>query len=99
MLEGAPTGSMSVGCGPTAAYWTDGQADLTLTAGQDASCEVHVVKFNPDAPAIHLGASLDPIAILVRFDVVPPNSAPRPSGDGDDAHVCGPASGLLIVVR
>ena len=80
VLEGAPTGSVSVGCTPTAMYWTNGQADLALPGGQDASCEVPVVKLNPDAPAIHLGAALDPIAPPARFNVVPPNSAAERAG-------------------
>ena len=55
-----PTGSVSVVCQPNTPYWTNGKVDLTLTEGQEATCTVPVVKNNPVAPYVPLGAVIDP---------------------------------------
>ncbi|MCU1281534.1 MAG: hypothetical protein JWM53_5080 [bacterium] len=73
VLEGAPTGDVSVMCSPSAAYWTNGKADLTLNGGQDATCEVLVVKSNPDAPIAQTGAEIEPAVTPLRFNLVAPH--------------------------
>lgn len=81
VLEGAPTGSISVGCSTNGNYWTNGKADLNALSGQDATCEVPVVKINPDGAFANTGAVVDPSTTPVRFSVVLPHSA------GDQAGV------------
>ena len=80
VLEGAPTGDVSVGCRPSTQYWSDGRTDLTLAGGQDATCEIPVVKLNPEAPMLEYGALLDPSATTARFSVVTPHGAAEGAG-------------------
>ena len=80
MLEGAPTGNISVGCFTNGSYWTNGKADVTLTGSQEATCAVPVVKMNPDAPFLDLGAVVDPSTTPVRFSVVRPHGAAEQVG-------------------
>jgi hypothetical protein len=80
VLEGAPTGDVSVGCKPNTEYWTNGNADLTLAGGQDAACDVPVVKVNPAAPALGFGAQLDPSAMTPRIIVVSPHGVADRAG-------------------
>ena len=75
VLEGAPTGSISVGCVTSGNYWTDGKVDLTIGGGQEATCEVQVVKMNPDAPFPDTGAEIDPSTTPVRIGIVRPHTA------------------------
>jgi S1-C subfamily serine protease len=82
VLESAPSGDVSIHCQPSAEYWTDGKSDLTLSAGQQAICEVPVVQRNPDAPAPGhvMGAELDPSATPVRFTVIAPGGPAARAG-------------------
>jgi membrane-associated protease RseP (regulator of RpoE activity) len=80
VLEGAPTGNVSVGCAPNTVYWTDGRANLTVPDGREAACEVPVVKVRPDAPFPDTGAIVDPSSMPVRFSVVQAHSAAERAG-------------------
>jgi len=80
VLEGAPTGDIAVGCRPSTQYWSDGRADLTVAGGQDATCEIPVVKSNPEAPMLQYGAQLDPSSTTPRFSVVTPHDAADNAG-------------------
>jgi hypothetical protein len=74
VLEGAPTGDVAVWCFPSTQYWSNGRADLTLPSGQpDASCDVPIVKANPDAPPPNFGGAIDPASMPARFGIIDPN--------------------------
>jgi RNA polymerase sigma-70 factor (ECF subfamily) len=70
VLEGVPVGDVSVWCMPSTQYWSNGRADLTVAGGQDASCEVQVVKVNPDLPPQPFGGAIEPGSLPARFSVV-----------------------------
>lgn len=80
VLEGVPTGDVSVWCFPVTAYWSNGRVDLTLTGGQDATCEVPVVKSNPELPQPQLGAVIEPGAMPPRFQLIAPHGPAERAG-------------------
>jgi hypothetical protein len=80
VLEGAPTGDISVLCFPSTQYWSNGRADLTLAAGKDASCEVPVVKTDPDSPPPRLGGVIEPGIIPARFNLIEPGGIADKAG-------------------
>jgi RNA polymerase sigma factor (sigma-70 family) len=75
VLEGAPSGNISVKCVRNGDYWTDGQVELTVASGVDATCVVPVVKMDPDLPRVETGAVLDPSSMPTRFVIVQPHTA------------------------
>jgi hypothetical protein len=85
VLEGVPTGDIAVGCLPTTYFWSMGRADLTLSSEQEATCEVPVVKIDPDVPPSQLGAMIQPYDMPVRFGSVVPHGPADRAGvrDGD----------------
>jgi RNA polymerase sigma-70 factor (ECF subfamily) len=80
VLEGVPAGEVSVWCDPTTQFWSNGRAELTLTANQDATCDVPVVKTNPDAPVPLVGAAIDPGPMPARFNLIEPKSVADRAG-------------------
>ncbi|MDB4971123.1 MAG: hypothetical protein JWN44_6812 [Myxococcales bacterium] len=80
VLEGAPTGDISVWCVPSTQFWSNGRVDLTVAGGQDATCAVPVVKTNPDLPMPVLGAVIEPGVIPARFSLVEPNGVADHAG-------------------
>jgi RNA polymerase sigma-70 factor (ECF subfamily) len=80
VLERAPTGDIAVWCFPSTQFWSNGRADLTVTAGQDAMCEVPVVKWNSDLPPPVFGAVVEPGVMPARFSLVEPNGIAERAG-------------------
>jgi S1-C subfamily serine protease len=58
-----------IGTGPS---YSNGRAELTVTPGQDATCEVPVVKIATDAPFGSIGAPIQPGPMPARFMAVTP---------------------------
>jgi hypothetical protein len=80
VLEGVPTGGVTIACFPTSQYWSNGRVDLTLTGGQDATCNVPVVKIAPETPIPALGAPVEPGVMPTRFSVIEPNGPADKAG-------------------
>ena len=80
VLEGVPTGDISVLCFPATPYWTFGRTDLTVTSGQDATCQVQAVKRDPNVPQAEIGAVIDPIAMPLQFQLIAPNGPAQRAG-------------------
>ena len=80
VLEGAPTGEVTVVCAPDTQYWSDGICNLTLTGGQDGSCDMPVVKLDPNLPMEPFGGQLDPSSLSARFSVVQPHGVADRAG-------------------
>jgi len=70
VLQDVPAGDVAVWCVPSTQYWSNGRADLTVAGGQDASCEVPVVKMNPDLPPQPFGGAIELGSFPARFSVI-----------------------------
>jgi hypothetical protein len=77
-IDDAPAGAVAVQCMGTGPYYSNGRCELTVTAGQDATCEVPVVKIPPDVPWGTIGAQIMPGPMPARFlNVTPKGIADR----------------------
>jgi hypothetical protein len=59
-LDDAPAGAIAIACDAKPLAYTNGRAELTVVAGQSATCEIPVVKWDADSPHAFLGAMIDP---------------------------------------
>jgi RNA polymerase sigma factor (sigma-70 family) len=59
-LDDAPAGAVAIACDAKPFYYTNGRAEMTIASGQNATCEVPVVKWNSDGPHAGIGAMIDP---------------------------------------
>ena len=59
--ERDPVAVQCIGTGPS---YSNGRAELTVTPGQDATCEVPVVKIATDAPFGSIGAQIQPGPVI-----------------------------------
>ncbi len=57
-LDDAPAGAIAVQCMGTGDSYSNGRCELTVAPGQDAQCEVPVVKIAPDLPWGAIGAQI-----------------------------------------
>ncbi|HEY1587649.1 MAG TPA: carboxypeptidase-like regulatory domain-containing protein, partial [Polyangia bacterium] len=73
VIDNAPAGAVAVTCFGTGPSYSNGRAELTVTAGQDATCEIPVVKIAPDAQFGSIGAQIQPGPMPARFMTVTPH--------------------------
>ena len=71
-IDDAPAGAVAVQCMGTGNYYSNGRCELMVTAGQDATCDVPVVKIPPDVPWGSIGAQIQPGPMPARFLTVTP---------------------------
>ncbi|MGZ4417637.1 MAG: PDZ domain-containing protein [Gaiellaceae bacterium] len=71
-LDDAPAGAIAVQCTGTGDSYSNGRCELTVAAGQEAQCEVPVVKIAPDVPWGSIGAQIMPGPMPARFITVTP---------------------------
>jgi hypothetical protein len=77
-MDGAPAGAIAVQCMGTGDAYSNGRCELTVAAGQEAQCEVPVVKIAPDLPWGSIGAQIMPGPMPARFmNVTPKGVADR----------------------
>jgi hypothetical protein len=77
-IDDAPAGAAAVQCMGMGDYYSNGRCELTLAPGQDAPCDVPVVKVAPDAPWGSIGAQIMPGPMPARFlNVTPKGVADR----------------------
>ena len=79
VLDGVPTGDITVWCFPASQYWSNGRTDMTF-AGPDAACDVPVVTVDPDLPLVQLGGNIDPGSMPARIGTVQPGGALAQAG-------------------
>jgi hypothetical protein len=84
-LDDAPAGPVAVQCFGMGPSYSNGRCELTTTPGQDASCEVPVVKLAENVPFGSIGAMIQPGPMPARFIGVTPqgNAARAGIEDGD----------------
>jgi hypothetical protein len=71
-LDDVPAGAVAIGCDGKPFYYTNGRAELTLTAGQNATCDVPVVKINRDTAFTSMEAEIQPGPMPARIITVTP---------------------------
>jgi hypothetical protein len=71
-LDDVPAGAVAIACDGKPYYWTNGRTDLTLTTGQNATCDVPVVKFNRDGAFASMEAQIQPGPMPARIMTVTP---------------------------
>jgi S1-C subfamily serine protease len=77
-IDDAPAGPVAVQCMGTGPSYSNGRCELTVTPGQDATCEVPVVKIAQDATFGSIGAQVQPGPMPARFiNVTPQGPADR----------------------
>ena len=77
-IDDAPAGAIAVQCMGTGDSYSNGRCELTAAAGQEAQCEVPVVKIAPDVPWASIGAQIMPGPMPARFmNVTPKGVADR----------------------
>ena len=77
-MDDVPAGAIAVQCVGTGDFYTNGRCEVTVAAGQEASCEVPVVKVPPDVPWGAIGAQIMPGPMPARFmNVTPKGVADR----------------------
>jgi hypothetical protein len=78
VLDQAPAGDVSVWCSGSGPAFSPGIAQLSAPAGQDAPCEVSVVKVLDDVPSASIGLGFQPFVLPSRVtSVVPRGPADR----------------------
>src|SRR5262249_28130177 len=77
-LDNAPAGAIAVQCVGTGEAYSNGRCELAVGAGQEAQCDVPVVKIAPDLPWGSIGAQIMPGPMPARFiNVTPKGVADR----------------------
>jgi hypothetical protein len=77
-MDSVPAGAIAVQCMGTGDYYSNGRCELTVAPGQEAQCEVPVVKIPADAPFGSIGAQIMPGPMPARFmNVTPKGVADR----------------------
>ncbi|HEY2749408.1 MAG TPA: carboxypeptidase regulatory-like domain-containing protein [Polyangia bacterium] len=71
-IDDAPAGAIAVQCMGTGPSYSNGRCELTVAAGQDAKCDVPVVKINQDLPFASIGAQIQPGPMPARFMAITP---------------------------
>jgi hypothetical protein len=79
-FDDAPAGPIAVQCVGTGPYWSNGRCEITATAGQDVTCEVPVVKIDPDAVWSSIGAQIMGGPMPPRFNPVTPGGPAARAG-------------------
>ena len=73
-------GAVAVTCFGTGPSYSNGRAELTVTPGQDASCEIPVVKIAQNVQFGSIGAQIQPGPMPVRFMTVTPRGTADRAG-------------------
>jgi hypothetical protein len=77
-IDDAPAGAIAAQCMGTGDSYSNGRCELTAAPGQEAQCEVPVVKIAPDVPWGAIGAQIMPGPMPARFmNVTPKGVADR----------------------
>lgn len=79
-IDDAPAGAIAVQCTGTGDYWSNGRCELTVAPGQQAQCEVPVVRMTHDAPWGSIGAQIMPGPMPARFMSVTPKGVADRAG-------------------
>lgn len=79
-FDDAPAGPIAVQCMGTGPYWSNGRCEITATPGQDVTCEVPVVKIDPDAVWSSIGAQIMGGPMPPRFNPVTPGGPAARAG-------------------
>ena len=79
-MDDAPAGAIAVQCMGTGNYYSNGRCEVRATAGQDATCEVPVVKIPSDMPFGSIGAQIMPGPMPARFLSVTPKGVADRAG-------------------
>lgn len=80
-MDDVPAGAIAVQCIGTGPSYSNGRCELTASPGQEASCDVPVVKIAQELPFASVGAQIQPGPMPARFVAV------APKGPADRAGV------------
>jgi RNA polymerase sigma factor (sigma-70 family) len=109
-LDDAPAGAVAVTCFGSGPSYSNGRAELTVASGQDARCEVPLVKIPQEVPFASMGAQIQPGPMPARLMSVTPHGPADRAGlrvgdviasvDGASVLMLTPmAVGIITLIR